>query len=67
MKFQVGKCYQHTTGRKIRMLCEIDTYFYGHCILGETESAGFVPCGMEEENAINYVECEDFAKERESE
>lgn len=64
MKFQVGKCYQHTTGQKIRMLCEIDTYFYGHCILGETESAGLVPCGIEEEHTINYVECEDFAKER---
>lgn len=25
MIFQVGKCYQHTTGRKIRMLCEIET------------------------------------------
>ena len=62
MKFETGKCYQHTTGAKVRMLCEIDTYFYGHCILGETDNGEYVPCGMSEENSENYVECEDFAK-----
>lgn len=62
MKFETGKCYQHTTGAKVRMLCEIDTYFYGHCILGETDNGKYVPCGMSEENSENYVECEDFAK-----
>lgn len=62
MKFEVGKCYKHTNGRKVRTLCEIDTHFYGHCILGETDRGEYVPCGMSEESAQNWTECDDFAE-----
>ena len=67
MKFELGKCYEHTTGQKIRMLQEIDTYFQGHCILGETDSRKYILCGFGEDDAVNYKECEDFAKAGEQE
>ena len=62
MKIELGKCYEHTTGQKIRMLQEIDTDFYVHCILGETNSRKYILCGFGEDNAVNYKECEDFTK-----
>ena len=43
-------------------LKKTDTYFYGHCLLAESDSAEYIPVGTEEENAVNWVECEDFAK-----
>lgn len=63
MKFEVGKCYQHTTGQKIRMIAEVNTYFYGEGLLGETDDAEYIICGINEANALNYHECEDFALE----
>lgn len=62
MKFEIGKCYKHTSGKKMRIIAETDTYFYGHCLLAEYDSAEYIPVGAEEENAVNWVECEDFAK-----
>ena len=62
MKFEIGKCYKHTYGKKMRIIAEINTYFYGHCLLAESNSAEYIPVGTEEENAVNWVECEDFAK-----
>ena len=56
MKFEVGKAYQHTTGEKLQIICEVDTFFYGHGLLFETDSAEYGIAGMEEENAMNYYE-----------
>lgn len=67
MVFEIGKCYKHATGKKMRIIAEIDTYFYGHCLLGEDDSANYIPCGMTEEHTVNWEESEDFAKESESE
>lgn len=61
--FEIGKCYQHTTGRKMRIIGEMDTYYYGHCLIGETDTGEYIPVGREAENAVNWIECEDFAKE----
>ena len=61
--FEVGKCYEHSSGQKMRILSEIDTYYYGHALLGETDKATYVPVGIGEDYAVNWKECEDFAKE----
>lgn len=63
MIFELGRTYKHATGKKMRIIAEIDTYFYGHCLLGETDSADYVPVGMTEEHTVNWEECLDFNKE----
>ena len=63
MIFEVGKCYEHTTGKKMRIIGEMNTYFYGNALIGETDLCEYVPVGTKEANAVNWKECEDFAKE----
>ena len=53
MKFKVGKAYQHATGEKLQIICEVDTFFYGHGLLFETDTAEYGIAGMKEENAMN--------------
>lgn len=63
MKFEIGKCYVHTTGEKIRIIARVNTYFYGEALLAETNEGNYYPVGENEDNTINWSECEDFAKE----
>lgn len=63
MVFEVGKCYEHTTGKKMRIISEVDTYFYGHGLLAETNTGQYEIVGMKEEHTINWKECDDFAEE----
>lgn len=63
MKFEVGKCYRHKTGEEFRIIAEVDTYHFGKCLIGESsDTATYVPFGMEENNSMDWEECEDFAK-----
>ena len=62
MIFEVGKCYEHTTGLKVRILAEADTCAYGHVLIGEDSYGRIVPIGTGEEATLNYTECEDFMK-----
>jgi len=62
MIFEVGKCYEHTTGLKIRILAEADTCAYGHVLIAEDSYGRIVPIGTGEEATLNYTECEDFMK-----
>ena len=62
MIFEVGKCYEHATGQKIRILCEVDTHFYGHGLMAETDEAKYYVVGIGEDYAVNWKECEDFAR-----
>ena len=39
----------------------------GRVYLEDTESGEYIPCGFGEDNAVNYKECEDFAKAGEQE
>lgn len=65
MKFEVGKCYVHTTGEKIRIIARVNTYFYGEGLLAESHSAYYyVVC---EDNTVNWSECEDFAVKKSKE
>lgn len=61
-KFEVGKCYEHTNGTKMRIIAEVNTHFYGHGLLGETDTAEYCVVGRESENASNWKVCEDFAQ-----
>lgn len=63
MIFEIGKCYVHTTGHKIRIIARVNTWFYGEGLLAETDKAEYMIVGEEEWNAVNYTECEDFANE----
>ncbi len=56
IKFEIGKYYEHTTGRKLSILCEVETYYHGKCLLGETDLGELVPVGTTEEYAVNYHE-----------
>lgn len=63
MIFEIGKCYVHASGKKMRIIGEMDTYYYGHCLIGETDDIKYLPIGQTEENVVNWAECEDFANE----
>ena len=63
MVFEVGKCYEHNNGMKMRIIGEMNTYYYGHCLIGETDRATYTPVGQTEDNAVNWTECKDFAED----
>lgn len=54
MKFQIGKYYQHGTGRVICILCEIHTFFHGSCLLAEEDTGELTPVGTDETSAQNW-------------
>lgn len=65
MVFEVGKCYRHIgTGNKIKVVCEADTYYFGHCLIAETDDAEFIPVGRTEDYTMNWEECHDWVQER---
>ena len=66
MVFEVGKCYEHKNGMKMRIIGEMNTYYYGHCLIGETDRATYMPVGQTEHNTVNWTECKDFAEEGEN-
>ena len=63
MVFEVGKAYKHNSGEKMRIIAEVNSYYFGHCLLAETDSAEFIPVGKGEDYSVNWKECEDFGKE----
>ena len=67
MVFEVGKCYVHISGYKMRIIGELDTYMHGHALIGEDMHGELIPVGNEEYNAVNFTECPDFALEPEPE
>ena len=52
MVFEVGKCYEHKNGMKMRIIGEMNTYYYGHCLIGETDRATYTPVGQTEHNTV---------------
>ena len=62
MIFEVGKCYEHTNGLKIRILAEVDTCAYGRKFIAEDNYGRIFPQGNDESATLNYTECEDFMK-----
>ena len=62
MIFEVGKCYEHTNGLKLRILADVVTCAYGRVFIAEDNYGRITPQGISEESSLNYVECEDFMK-----
>lgn len=58
MIFEIGKTYQHSTGKIMTVIGRLKTHLWGECLIGETDCAELVPVGEQEENAINWVEIE---------
>ena len=63
MTFEVGKTYQHSTGKKMTIIGKLETHIWGECFIGETSDGELVPVGESEENAINWVEVKKQTKE----
>lgn len=56
MRFEIGKCYRHTTGRTLRIVGSAFTLMHGPCLVGEDEHGQLIPVGPDETNAVNYTE-----------
>ena len=56
MKFELGKCYEHTTGKQMKIVGVADTTLYGLGFVGETPEGTYSIVGTSKENAINFVE-----------
>ena len=56
MKFELGKYYRHTSGRKLYICGLAETNTYDRCFVGEDEKGNLSPVGNTEENAINHVQ-----------
>ena len=48
MKFELGKCYEHATGKRIFIVAEAVTTMYGRTLLAEQcDAPDFIPIGFE--------------------
>lgn len=56
IKFELGKCYQHSTGSQLKIVGEANTTLYGKCLVGETSFGELTPVGKTEDHAVNYIE-----------
>lgn len=55
MKFEVGKYYRHTDGKKISVIGYLDTTMWGkHSLIGETCEGHLQALGKDEWSATNY-------------
>ena len=55
--FEVGKFYEHTTGKQLAIICEAETTLYGKCLLAEqSDSFEFSAVGKSEDATDNWHE-----------
>lgn len=54
MVFEIGKSYKHTTGKEMTIIGELETKYWGFCLIGETSDCELIPVGRDEESAINW-------------
>ena len=59
MKFEIGKTYQHTTGKRMTIIGRLKTHTWGECLVGEDGAGELHPVGENEENALNWYEVEE--------
>lgn len=66
MIFEIGKTYQHITGKRMTIIGRLKTHFWGECLIGETDNGELVPVGEQEDNRINWeeVEVDELIKKR---
>ena len=58
MIFEVGKTYQHSTGKIMTIIGRLKTHTYGECLIGERDTGELIPVGESEDNAVNLHEHE---------
>ena len=58
MIFEVGKTYQHDSGKKMTIIGQLKTHAWGECLIGETDKGDLVPVGKSEEHALYWYEQE---------
>lgn len=56
MKFEIGKCYKHSGGGRMKIVGEANTTVWGNCLVGEETEGRLTPVGRLEENAVNWEE-----------
>ena len=56
MVFENGKSYEHSTGKHMRIIGELETYAYGLALIGEDDEGNLFPVGKKEENTIGWKE-----------
>ena len=57
MVFEVGKCYEHISGRRMHVVAEVELDLYvSPCLIAETDNGEIIPIGETEEYAVNYFE-----------
>ena len=56
--FEVGKYYEHTTGRQLHVICEVETAMRGKGLLAEQYGVGeeLIILGTSPDNAVNWKE-----------
>lgn len=60
MPFEIGKCYQHTTGLKVKVWGRVTTYMWGETLLGETNDGQLQPLSDKNDASVNWKEIPDF-------
>lgn len=58
MIFEVGKTYQHSTGKIMTIIGRLKSHIYGECLIGERDTGELIPVGESEDNAVNWHEYE---------
>ena len=57
MKFELGKCYQHTSGEMMSIIGKANTCLYGDVLVAETsDSSSLMPVGTDDDAAVNWSE-----------
>lgn len=57
MIFEIGKYYEHTTGRQLAILGELETTMFGKCLIAEqNDGPNFISVGRDSTSADNYHE-----------
>ena len=60
MRFEVGKHYKHSTGKKMHILVEVNSdMHYSPCLVAEDLEGNFIPVGIGEEYAVNWNEIDE--------
>ena len=60
MRFEVGKHYEHSTGKKMHILGEVNSdMYYSPCLVAEDLEGNFIPVGIGEDYAVNWNEIDE--------
>ena len=62
IKFQVGNYYQHSEGRVMHIIGEVNSFSYGISLLAETDDGRLSLVGMDEASAENWHQVSGWRK-----